>query len=186
MLITHDRRLLFSLPLYTLIEPKFNLTMRIKTSALWLVIGLPIFVSSCATVKFYNDESLKNETGLRVYTPKPFLLVEYRHTQTESVRTTIVYLPDLTRPQYIRQKSGIGSNALKLDITNGFLTSYGLTTDSKMPETLGKITDLLTRSTAAITDLTRNKADDKPDQPNFELYEIVILDGQTKLVQVKL
>jgi hypothetical protein len=160
--------------------------MRIKTSILLLMMGMPVILSSCATVKIYSDESLKNETGLRVYSPKPFLLVEYRHTQTESVRTTIVYLPDLTRPQYIRQKPGIGSNALKLDISNGFLTSYGLTTDSKMPETLGKITDLLTRSTTSLTELTRNKADDKPDQPIFELYEIVISGGQTKLVQVKL
>ena len=144
-----------------------------------------ILITSCATVKFYNDESLKNETGLRVYTPKPFLLVEYRHTQTESVRTTIVYLPDLTKPQYIRQRPGIGSNALKLEITNGFLTSYGLTTDTKMPETLGKITDLLTRSTATIADVTRNKTVVGPDQPVFELYEIVIIDGQTTLLRVK-
>jgi hypothetical protein len=102
------------------------------------------------------------------------------------VRTSVVYLPDLTKPQYIRQRPGIGSNALKLDISNGFLTSYGLTTDTKMPETLGKITDLLTRSSASINDITRNKTGNEPDQPIFELYEIVISDGQTKLVQVKL
>jgi hypothetical protein len=163
------------------------MTMRTTTiSAFSIAIGISIFVSSCATVKIYNDESLKNETGLRVYTPKPFLLVEYRHTQTESVRTTIVYLPDLTKPQYIRQRPGIGSNSLKLDISNGFLTSYGLTTDTKMPETLGKITDLLTRSAASINDISRNKTGNESDQPIFELYEIVISDGQTKLVQVKL
>ena len=151
-----------------------------------LSFGIFILLTSCASVKFFNDEGLKNETGLRVYTPKPFLLVEYRNTKTESVRTTIVYLPDLTKPQYIKPKPGIGSNALKLEITNGFLTSYGLTTDTKIPETLGKITDLLTKSTSSIADITRNKTDVEPDQPVFELYEIVISDGQTKLVQVKL
>lgn len=148
-------------------------------------LGILFLLTNCATVKFYSDESLKNETGLRVYTPKPFLLVEYRHTKTESIRTTIVYMPDLTQPQYIKPRPGIGSNALKLEITNGFLTSYGLTTDTKMPETLGKITDLLTRSSASIADLARNKTDAGADEPVFELYEIVISDGHTKLVQVK-
>ncbi len=157
-----------------------------KLSIFLLSFGISILLTSCATVKFYSDESLKNETGLRVYSPKPFLLVEYRHTKTESVRTTIVYLPDLNKPQYIKPRPGIGSNALKLDISNGFLTSYGLTTDTKMPETLGKITDLLTKSTSSITDLVRNKTDAEPDLPVFELYEIVISDGQTKLVQVQL
>jgi hypothetical protein len=160
--------------------------MKILTIARSLLfLGLTILISSCATVKFYDDASLKHETGLRVYTPKPFLLVEYRHTQTESVRTSIVYLPDLTKPQYIKPRPGIGSNALKLEITNGFLTAYGLTTDTKMPETLGKITDLLTRSATTISDVVRNKTDNGADHPIFELYEIVIADGQTKLLQVK-
>jgi len=156
-----------------------------KLPLLILVSGIFVFLSGCATVKFYTDEALKNETGLRVYTPKPFVLVEYRNTKTESVRTTIVYLPDLTRPQYIKPRPGIGSNALKIEITNGFLTAYGLTTDTKMPETLGKITDLLTRSTSSIADLARSKTDTGSPEPVFELYEIVISDGQTRLIQVK-
>jgi hypothetical protein len=160
--------------------------MRISKIACFLLLtGAMALMTSCATVKFYNDEALKNETGLRVYSPKPFLLVEYRHTKTESVRSTIIYLPDLTKPQYIKPKPGIGSSALKLEITNGFLTSYGLTTDSKVPETLGKITDLLTSSATTITDIARGKTDTVTDDPIFELYEIVIADGQTRLLRVK-
>ncbi|MFA6127520.1 MAG: hypothetical protein WC699_09455 [Bacteroidales bacterium] len=160
--------------------------MRKPTLSTLLILSGIMLMWSCASVKFYTDESLKNETGLRVYTPKPFLLVEYRNTKTESVRTTIVYLPDLTKPQYIKPKPGIGANVLKVEITNGFLTAYGLTTDTKLPETLGKVTDLLTRSSTAISDLSANKTVLDSGGPVFELYEIVIADGQTKLVQVKL
>lgn len=156
-----------------------------KLPVFLISIGLILILSGCATVRFYSDESLTQETGLRVYTPKPYLLVEYRHTKTESVRTTIVYLPDLAKPQYIKPRPGIGSNALKVEISNGFLTSYGLTTDTKMPETLGKITDLLTKSTTSITEITRNKTEGDQDLPVFELYEIVIADGQTKLVRLQ-
>jgi hypothetical protein len=128
---------------------------------------------------------LKNETGLRVYTPKPYLLVEYRNTKTETVRTTVVYLPDLSSPQYIKPRPGVGSNSLKLDISNGFLTSYGLTTDTKMPETLGKITDLITKSTSTVADVIRTSAVGEVEAPVFELYEISIAQGLTRLLRVK-
>ncbi|MCX6226755.1 MAG: hypothetical protein NTV01_18745 [Bacteroidia bacterium] len=148
-------------------------------------LGAFILLTSCATVKFYNDESLKNETGLRVYSSKPYLLVEYMGTKTVSLKTSIVYLPDMASPQFIRIKPGIGSSALKLELNNGMLTSYGLTTDTKIPETLGKITDLLTKSAASVDDIIKNKAEVEPGQPSFELFEIVISGGQTKLVRIQ-
>lgn len=150
-----------------------------------LCLFISMLMSNCATVKFFSDEGLKNETGLRVYSPKPYLLVEYMTTKTGSVKTSIVYLPDLSDPQYIKIQPGIGSSALKLELSNGILTSYGLTTDTKIPETLGKITDLLTKSASSIADVTRSKTDEGQDLPVFELYEIVIADGSTKLLRVK-
>ena len=41
------------------------------------IIVASILLSGCATVKVYSDAGLKNETGLRFYTLKPYLLVEY-------------------------------------------------------------------------------------------------------------
>ena len=150
-----------------------------------LSLGISVLLSGCATVKFYSDESLKNETGLRFYSPKPYLLVEYDGTKTVNLKTSIVYLPDLSDPQYIRIKPGIGSAALKLELNNGILSSYGLTTDTKIPETLGKVTDLLTKSTTSLKDLISTKTVVEPDQSIFELYEIVMSEGLTKLVRVK-
>jgi hypothetical protein len=157
----------------------------LKTAILFPVAAALMLAAGCATVKFYTDESLKNETGLRVYSPKPYLLVEYLGTKTVSLKTSIVYLPDLSDPQYIRIKPGIGSSALKLELKDGILTAYGLTTDTKVPETLGKITDLLAKSVSSVSDAVRAKTDAEPGQPAFELYEIVMTGGQTKLVPVK-
>ena len=156
-----------------------------KIFYLLIATGFVMLLTSCATVKFYQDSNLKNETGLKVYAPKPYLLVEYQGTKTVSLKTSIVYLPDLSDPQYIRINPGIGSAALKLELNNGVLTSYGLTTDSKIPDLLGKVTDLLTKSTASIAGIVNSKTDSEPGQPAFELYEIIIANGQTKLVQVK-
>jgi len=158
---------------------------KINFLCLLLFTGMFFLATSCATVKFYHDPTLKNETGMRVYSAKPYLLVEYQGTKTVSLKTSIVYLPDLSDPQYIKIKPGIGSSALKIELTNGMLTSYGLTTDTKVPEILGKVTDLLTKSTTSIAGLTSNKTDAEPGQPAFELYETVISNGLTKLVQVK-
>jgi hypothetical protein len=159
------------------------MTERLPASLLF--IGFLFLMSSCATVKFYGDETLTNETGLRIHYPRPYLLVEYDVTKTVNLKTSVVYLPDLQNPQYVRIKPGLGSSALKIALENGILSSYGLTTDTKMPETLGKVTDLLTRSTASVSDLVRNKTDVVPGQSVFELYEIVMTNGQTSLVRVQ-
>jgi hypothetical protein len=159
-----------------------NLT---RLPRLSVVILAACLCSSCATVKFYSDESLKNETGLRVYSPKPYLLVEYDGTKTVNLKTSVIYLPDMEHPQYIRIRPGIGSANVKLELSNGVLQAYGLTTDTKIPETLGKVTDLLTKSTSAIGDVIRGKTEPGPGQPAFELYEIIISGGQTRLVRIQ-
>ncbi len=66
-----------------------------------------IMLAGCATVKVYSDAELKNETGLRFYTLKPYLLVEYQAEKDNTVKTTVVYLPDLSDPQFMVLKSGL-------------------------------------------------------------------------------
>lgn len=156
-----------------------------KPRLFFLLLTFGLLTTGCATVKFYNDESLTMETGLKVYSSKPYLLVEHMGTKTVNLKTSIVYLPDLASPQYIRIKPGIGSAALKLELNNGMLTSYGLTTDTKIPEMLGKVTDLITKSTTSLDGLVNNKTDAGTEPPFFELYEIVISRGPTRLVRVQ-
>ena len=131
-------------------------------------------ITSCATVKFYSDPGLKNETGLRYYTLKPYLLVEYRAEKDNTVKTTVVYLPDLGNPQYLVLKTGIGSNELKMTFSNGALTSYGVVSESMASQTLEAVAAMLSKSAYAAQTFTG------PEMPAadesityFRLYEIL-------------
>ena len=66
-----------------------------KLTILVVVTVAGILLTGCATVKVYSDAELKNETGLRFYTLKPYLLVEYMAEKDNTVKTSVVYLPDL-------------------------------------------------------------------------------------------
>ena len=92
-----------------------------------------IMIAGCATVKVYSDAELKNETGLRSYTLKPYLLVEYLAEKDNTVKTTVVYLPDLANPQSRLLKPGVKASLVvpKMDFKNSALELYGVTTDLK-------------------------------------------------------
>lgn len=109
-----------------------------KTSLFQLLI-LVLF-SSCATVKFYDDSALKNESGIEFYSAKPYLLVERQPAKDVAIKSTVIYLPDRANPKYAKLKPGFGSSDLKLSLENGMITSYGVITDSKIPETITAIT----------------------------------------------
>ncbi|MDF1560984.1 MAG: hypothetical protein P1P83_12390, partial [Bacteroidales bacterium] len=50
-----------------------------------------ILLTGCATVKIYSDVGLKDETGLRFYTLKPYLLVEQMANKDNTVKTSVVF-----------------------------------------------------------------------------------------------
>ncbi|MDZ7636054.1 MAG: hypothetical protein U5L72_17105 [Bacteroidales bacterium] len=93
-----------------------------------LIIGVlltTVLFTGCATVKVYSDAGLTIETGLRFYTLKPYLLVEYQVQKDNSLKTSVVYLPDISSPQYMKLKPGIGSSELKMTFSNSALEWYG-------------------------------------------------------------
>jgi len=108
-----------------------------------------ILLTGCATVKIYSDAGLKNETGLRFYTLKPYLLVEYLAEKDKTVKTSVVYLPDLSDPQYMVLKPGVGSSELKMAFKNSALESYGVATDSQLPESMEAFAAMLSKSAYA-------------------------------------
>ncbi len=108
-----------------------------------------VLVAGCATVKVYSDAGLNNETGLRYYTLKPYLLVEYLANKDNTVKTSVVYLPDLSSPQYMKIRSGMGASELKMSFANSALESYGVATDSKLPESMEAFAAMLSKSAYA-------------------------------------
>jgi len=115
---------------------------------------IPIIFMNCATVSFYKNEDLTQETGLKFYHSKPYLLVEKSPQKDIKIKSTIIYLPDLENPTYAEIKPGFGSSDLKLDLENGVLKSYGFTSDNKIPETVGALAGSLTSVTGAYKTIT--------------------------------
>ncbi len=139
---------------------------------------LCMFFAGCAGVKLYKDEALKTQTGLKFYYPHPYLLVEQNVSKDTPVKTSLIFLPDLANPVYAKVKSGLGSSNFSLELANGALSTYGLVTDSQIPETLtaaaGLLTgvaSILTKSTDTVNSVAAKQ--DKKEAAPFQLYEIV-------------
>ena len=146
-----------------------------------------IMIAGCATVKVYSDADLKNETGLRCYTLKPYLLVEYLAEKDNTVKTSVLYLPDLADPQYMVLKSGIGSSELKMSFNNSALESYGVVADSQLPESMEAFAAILSKSAYATQAFTGPESPGtmtpEPAAP-FRLFEIIPGPDRTVLKEI--
>jgi hypothetical protein len=140
----------------------------------------------CASVQIYSGNDLKNKTGLKFFPVKPYLLVELKSEKDQTIKTTIVYLPDLANPQYLKVKPGVGSNELKMAFSNGILNSYGLTSETNVAETINSIAGLIGKSSDAIVPFTKSGGQgiEAAGEVNFELYEIIITVDGTRMKRV--
>jgi len=153
-----------------------------------ILVALILF-SGCATVKIYSDAGLTRETGLRFYTLKPYLLVEYQAGKDNIVKTSVVFLPDIASPQFMKLRSGIGSSELKMTFSNSALESYGVITDSQLPESMAAFADILSKSAYAAQTFTGTRPGVEPGQQQatpFRLFEIIITPTGTELKEVGL
>ena len=158
-----------------------------KLAILALLTVSGILLAGCATVKVYSDAGLKNETGLRFYSLKPYLLVEYLAEKNNTVKTSVVYLPDLSDPQFMVLKPGIGSSELKMSFNNSALESYGVVTDSQLAESLEAFAAILSKSAYAAQTLTGKEPGGTINQDQvtpFRLFEILPTPTGTVLKEV--
>jgi uncharacterized membrane-anchored protein YhcB (DUF1043 family) len=106
--------------------------------ARWLTaaaICVALCASGCARFAFYSNADLTGrETGIKFYTPKPYLLVARTGAQDKPTEVSVIYIPDLARPIYAQLRTGIGSANLTMTLSNGMLTTIGQDTDTKIPE----------------------------------------------------
>jgi len=160
-----------------------------KLHVLAVLAVASILFTGCATVKIYSDAGLTTETGLRYYTLRPYLLVEYMAEKDNTVKTSVVFLPDLSSPQFIKLKPGIGSSELKMTFSNSTLESYGVAPDSQLPPSMAAFADILSKSAYAAQTFSGARPDKAPDQQNsipFRLFEIVFTASVTTLKEVGL
>ena len=94
-------------------------------------------LGGCARMAFYTDPDVKGqETGIKFFTAKPYLLVARTGAKDKPVEISLLYIPDLAKPVYAKPESGFGSANLTLALSNGMLTSFGQQTDTKVPDLL--------------------------------------------------
>lgn len=162
-----------------------------KRLIVFAAIPVALFLlSGCATVKIYSDAGLTKETGLRFYTLKPYLLVECKAGKDNDVTTSVVFLPDIASPQFMKLRPGIGSSELKMTFSNSALESYGVITDSQLPESMAAFADILSKSAYAAQNFsgTRQVIESGQEQQAipFRLFEIIITPSGTELREVGL
>ena len=159
---------------------KKNLVLAVLAMAVILITG-------CATVKVYSDAELTTETGLRYYTLKPYLLVEYMANKDNTAKTSVIFLPDLSSPQYIKVKPGIGSSELKMTFSNSTLESYGVATDSQLPESMEAFAAMLSKSAYAAQAFEGREPGGTMNQDQstpFRLFEILSTPMGTVLKEI--
>ena len=157
-----------------------------RATPLFIFPLIMCFIGGCASVNFYTSPDLTGKTGLKYYNVKPYLLVEPNATKDNSVKTSVIYLPDMANPGYIAIKPGFGSSELKVALTNGSLSSVGLLNDSKIPESMDAIAALLSKSGYAVNQFSQpGPPSQSIDQPDFRLFEIVVGKEETTLREVK-
>ena len=140
-----------------------------------LVCLFVLSFAGCAPVQIYSNKGLTEKTGLKYYTVKPFLHVERDPDTGRIVKATILYLPDLSNPQYMIIRDGLNSRKINLKFTNGSIDTFGYTSTGKVGESVDALAALLSKSTDALTELNvlKSMQTAKTNPNSVELYEIV-------------
>lgn len=163
--------------------------MKNSTNILLISVITILIMNGCAPVKFYSNNGLTDRTGLRYYTVKPFLHVEKEAETNRIVKATVVYLPDLSHPQYMVMRDGLNSRKVNLKFTaNGTINTFGYASVSKVDSSLEALASLLTKSTDVATELSEIKSavPVKAQSNTVELYEIVFGSEKTVLRKVEI
>jgi hypothetical protein len=137
-----------------------------------------IAATGCSGLEIYSNAELKGEqTGIKFYTPKPYLVVG-RTPGDKTVEVKVVHLPDLENPRYAKLRSGIGFTKYTFTVNeSGTLQTVNQETDMKLPETLSNLATL-------VKAFERKEAPGEKD--TFEMYEVIVKDGKTTLHKVNI
>jgi hypothetical protein len=158
-----------------------------KNRILTVIFSVSLFVlSGCSPVKIYSNPELTKKSGIKFYTVKPFLQIERDYETGEIVKTNVLYLPDLANPQYMAIKNGPGSRKVDLKLTDGCISTFGFTSDTKIDDYIDALSALLSKGTYAVTNLDALKTPQGTKaMPNMvEWYEIVMKRDTTFLREV--
>jgi hypothetical protein len=163
--------------------------MSMKKSIFASFAGIVILlVSGCSPVKISSDPQLSQSTGIRYYTVKPYLQVDRDVSNNSIVKATVLYLPDLEKPQYLEIKGGIGSKKVDLKLADGSVNTFGLDSDPKIAETLTALANLASKASSAVSDVVSIKSIPPAAGSSTvtELYDIIMSNGVTTVKKIEI
>lgn len=156
---------------------------RSKCACSLTALVLVIAGSACARVGVFTDPEFKHRTGIRMYPSAPYVLLVRTGAADKPIEVSVIHLPDLENPQFLRFYSGLGSQNTSLTLTGGVLSSFGYQSDSKIPETIGAVADIAKDVIGAAARVSQPPVQGGT-APTFELYRIVSRGGKILLVRV--
>ena len=118
-----------------------SLTMKSRFIFIALLVSL---LGGCASIKVERPNDPTGPQGLKVFPPKPYILLARAGEGGKIVSVSPLMLPDQTDPHFVRQTTGIGKANLTFTVENGILKQFGGDVDSKIPETLKEVGGLAT------------------------------------------
>jgi hypothetical protein len=141
--------------------------------------------AACAGVHVYSDPAMTKETGVKVFAPKPYLLVAHTGPK-DALDLSIVFLPDTSDALYVRQTRGWGSSDLGVKLTNGMLAEFGSKSGGGIGEITAATASLLRAASTAYraSQLSAPPRAADAEPAAFEFYEIRQEHGTTMLVRV--
>lgn len=144
-----------------------------------------LLLTGCSPVKIYSDPALTKSTGFKYYTVKPYIQVEKDAQSGAIVKATVLYLPDLSNPQYVSVNAGLGSRKLDIELNNGMIEKFGFTSDTKIPETIEALAATVSKTADAIKDLSGLKGLPQAGVSTItELYEVMMDSEGTSLKKI--
>ena len=157
-----------------------------KTSMLAAFAGLILLIfSGCSPVQIYSNKDLTEKSGLKYYAVKPFLHVEREPGTERIVKAAVVYLPDLSNPQYMVIHDGLGSKKVNLKFTDGSINTFGYSSVGKVGESVDALAAMIAKSTDALADLKGVQPVKAPSN-TVELYEVIFGPEKTTLRKVEI
>lgn len=155
-----------------------------KINRIVIVVLAIFFLSGCASIKVYRPLAAKDEEqGIKIFTPKPYIMVARAGEGGKVISVTPVMLPDLADPHFIRQTVGIGKANLTLGVEGGMLKSFGGDVDSKVPETIKEIGALATGYGTLVKTLSEAaKLDEEAGKIRREAVDTANIDAAIALI----
>lgn len=106
------------------------------------LIALLLVLCGCAKTTVYSDPELRDAVGVRHYqSAHPFMLVKKERADGKPLDVGLAYLPDTSRPRFLRPGSSLGEQSYKLVCENGVAKEFTVESDPKIPETIGTLAD---------------------------------------------